>query len=184
MIITIYLDEEPVGKQLDKKAATSILCGDDILSKSDNLSKVAECRDNKYYLVKDTNTILLHVEDGFCILTDYMINEKNLAELMAREHYAVYQHNGRDWIKNSVTSRLVGYDIKEFVTGIAGRPEGMTLDHEAETFNEMEKNKKFSACNVNSGSHRVKVEILTEESLEELIVKIKDNDGQSGGIFL
>lgn len=184
MLITIYLEEEPVGKVLDKNCATSILCDDSILSRCKRLELVAQCRDNKYYLVEDTNIVLMHVEDGFCILTDYMVEEKNLPEFMKQEHYAVYQYNGRDWVKNSATSRLIGYDIKEYVTGQSARPNGMTLDHEAETFNEMEKNKNFSKNNFNKGSHRVRVEVYTDESLDELIVKIKDNDGKSGGIFL
>uniref|UniRef100_UPI004056CC48 hypothetical protein n=1 Tax=Acetatifactor sp. TaxID=1872090 RepID=UPI004056CC48 len=184
MVVTIYLGEEPTGKVLDKNTATSILCDDAMLGREKQLKLVAECRDNKYYLVEDTNTVLLHVEEGFCILTDYMVGEKNLAQLMQQEHYAVYQCNGRDWIKNSATSRLVGYDIKEFVTGQSSRPQGMTLDHQAETFNEMEKNKSFSTNNVNGGSHRVKVVIDSVEGLEELIAKIKENDGKSGGLFM
>lgn len=184
MLVTIYMDEEPKRKVLDKNVATSILCDDAMLGSSKQLKLVAECRDNKYYLVEDTNTVLLHVEEGFCILTDYMVGEKNLAELMQQEHYAVYQYNGRDWVRNSATCRLVGYDIKEFVTGQSGRPAGMTLDHEAETFNEMEKNKTFSSTNINEGSHRVKVVINTDEGLQQLIQKIKDNDGNAGGLFM
>lgn len=184
MKVTIYMGKEPTGKVLDKNVATSILCDEVMLSKSSQLELVAECRDNKYYLVNGTNTVLLHVEEGFCILTDYMVDGKNLAKLMEQEHYGVYQSNGRDWVRNSATSRFVGYDIKEFVTGQSGRPQGMTLDHEAETFNEMEKNKKFSANNVNGGSHRVKVVIDSDEGLKELIEKIKANHGNPGGIFM
>ena len=184
MYVTIYMGDEPTGKVLNKNVATSILCDVEILRKNPQLELVAECRDNKYYLVKETNTVLFHVEEGFCILTDYKIGEKNLAELMQQEHYGVYQCNGRDWVKNTATSRLIGYDIKEFVTGQSGRPKGMTLDHQAETFNEMEKNKNFSANNVNGGSHRVKVLIISPAGLEELIAKIKDNDGKSGGLFM
>lgn len=184
MLVTIYLDEENRGKMLNKNVATSILCDEVLLSKNSELELAAECRDNKYYRVKGTNTVLLHVEEGFCIFTDYMVGEKNLAELMQQEHYAVYQYTGRDWVKNSATGRLVGYDIKEFVTGQSGRPQGMTLDHEAETFNEKEKNKNFSENNVNKGSHRVRVEISTNENLQQLIEKIKENDEKPGGLFM
>lgn len=184
MYILIYVEEEQPKKVLNKNASTSILCDEAQLSKCGQLKLVAECRDNKYYLVNGTNTVLLHVEEGFCILTDYMVGKKNLAKLMEQEHYAVYQCNGRDWVKNSATGRLVGYDIKEFVTGQSGRPEGMTLDHEAETFNEMEKNKSFSADNTNKGSHRVRIVIISREGLQELIEKIKDNDGKPGGLSL
>lgn len=184
MYVTIYMDETPVKKVLDKAVATSILCDEAILEKSEQLKLVAECRDNKFYLVDGTNTIIMHVEEGFCILTDYIVGEKNLAEMMSQEHYGVYQYNGRDWVKNSATSRLVGYDIKEIVTGVSGRPKGMTLDHEAETFNEMEKNKNFSTKNVNNGSHRVKVVITSDDGLQQLIDKIIKNDNKSGGLFI
>ena len=60
----------------------------------------------------------------------------------------------------------------------------MTLDHEAETFNEKEKNKNFSENNVNKGSHRVRVEISTNEDLQQLIEKIKENDEKPGGLFM
>ncbi len=184
MLIAICMDKEPVGKVLDKNVATSILCDDVLLDKCEKLILVAKCRENKYYLVEDTNTVLMHVEEGFCILTDYKVGDKNLVELMQRKHYAVYQNNGRDWIKNSATSRLIGYDIKEFVTGQSGRPQGMTLDHLAETFNEKEKNKKFSNNNVNGGSHRVKVVIKSCKELKDLIEKILENDGKPGGLSL
>jgi len=184
MIVTIFMDEAPVKKVLDKAGATSILCDEAILEKSEQLKLVADCRDNKYFNVEGTNTVIMHVEEGFCILTDYMVDGKNLAEMMSQEHYGVYQCNGRDWVRNTATSRLIGYDIKEIVTGVSGRPKGMTLDHVAETFNEMEKNKKFSSKNVNNGSHRVKVVITSDDGLQQLIDKIIKNDGESGGLFI
>jgi len=184
MIVTIYFGEEPIGKVLDKNVATSILCDDVVLGGNSQLKLVAECRDNKYYLVEATNTVIMHVEEGFCALTDYMVEKKNLPELMQQEHYAVYQANGRDWIKNSSTGQVIGYAIKEIVTGVSGRPKGMTLDHLAETFNEMEKNKVFSTSNINEGSHRVKVTVGTNKELDELIEKIKDNHNKPGGLFM
>ena len=183
-MIVIYFDEEKRRKVLDKDTATSILCDVAILAACEKLKLVAECRENKYYHVDNTNTVLMHVEEGFCILCDHILNEKNLPILMKNAHYAVYQSAGRDWIKNSATGQLIGYDIKEFVTGHSGRPQGMTLDHKAETFNEMEKNKQFSPDNINEGSHRIQVKIGTEDDLKDLIDKIIQNDGKPGGIFI
>lgn len=183
-MIVIYFDEEKRKKELDKDIATSILCNVAILEANKKLKLVAECRDNKYYLVDKTNTVLMQVEDEFCILCDYIVDEKNLPIVMKNAHYAVYQSNGRDWIKNSATGQLIGYDIKEFVTGQSGRPQGMTLDHVAETFNEMEKNKQFKTDNINEGSHRIQVKISTEDDLNVLIDKIIQNDGKPGGIFI
>lgn len=180
----IYYEKEKKSKELDKDTATSILCDVTKLLANKKLKLLAECRDNKYFLVENTNTVLMHVEEGFCILCDYMVDEKVLPILMKNAHYAVYQSAGRDWIKNSATGQLIGYDIKEFVTGQSGRPQGMTLDHMAETFNEMEKNKEFSTDNINEGSHRIQVKISTEEDLDDLIDKIIENDGKPGGIFI
>lgn len=176
--------EEAKRKVLDKDTATSILCDVSILAASKRLKLVAECRDNKYYLVDKTNAVLAHIEEGFCILCDCMVNGKNLPAMMKNAHYAVYQGAGRDWVKNSATGQLIGYDIKEFITGQSGRPQGMTLDHMAETFNEMEKNKQFSPTNINEGSHRVQVKIGTADDLNILIDEIIKNDGKPGGIFI
>ena len=183
-MIVIYFDEETRRKVLDKDSSTSILCDVAILDASEKLKLVAACRDNKYYLVGNTNTVLMHVEEGFCILCDYMVYEKVLPILMKNAHYAVYQSAGRDWIKNSATGQLIGYDIKEFLTGQSGRPQGMTLDHMAETFNEMEKNKQFSTDNINEGSHRIQVKISSEDDLNIFINQIIENDGKPGGIFI
>lgn len=183
-MVVIYVDDEPRGKVLDKNIATSIMVEDSLLQNNPNLKMVAACRDNKYYQVTGTETVIMHVEEGFCILCDNKINGINLPLAMQQEHYAVYQSNGRDWVKNSATSRLVGYDIKEFVHGYGARPAGMTLDHEAETFDERERNKKFSSNNVNEGSHRVRVMIYDMNGLDDLIDKIKARGANSGALFL
>lgn len=183
-MVVIYIDEKPRGKVLDKDIATSIMASNELLQANDSLKKVADCRDNVYYHVKDTETVIMHVEDDFCILCDYNVKGKDLPEEMKKEHYAVYQLGGRDWVKNSATGRLIGYDIKEFVHGYGIRPAGMTLDHEGETFDEREKNKNFSSTNYNNGSHRVRVTINSQEALNELIDKIKENENKKGGMFL
>ena len=110
MLVTIYLDEENRGKMLNKNVATSILCDEVLLSKNSELELAAECRDNKYYRVKGTNTVLLHVEEGFCIFTDYMVGEKNLAELIdaarALRCISVYGKRLGEELCNREVSRL------------------------------------------------------------------------------
>jgi hypothetical protein len=183
MMVTIYLGNATVGKVLNKDVATSILCEAEMLRNNSNLILVAENRDNKYYLVKETNTVIMHVEDDFCILTDYKVNGKNLVDMMLKEHYAVYQVYGRDWVKNSATSQLVGYDIKLALYGKGCRPDGMTLDHRDATFDEREKVKQFSANNVNDGSHRVRVIIYSPDGLDQFIDLIVRNEQKPGGLY-
>ena len=185
-MVIIYLDDETRGKVLEKKIATSIMADNSLLENNNLLERIASCRDNVYYHVKGTNAVIMHVEEGFNILCDYTVNGKCLPEIMKEEHYAVYQLNGRDWIKNSATGRYIGYDIKEIVTGQSGRPKGTTLDHEAETFDEREKNKMFKTNNFNNGSHRVRVEIRSQEELNDLINKIThdDNTNHHGGMYI
>lgn len=179
----IYVYDEPRRKVLNKNIATSILISNELLRTSSLLTEVANSRDNTYYLVKGTNTVIMHVEKGFCILCDYIVKGINIPALMQKEHYAVYQSSGRDWIKNSATGQLIGYDIKYLVNGNRVRPRGTSLDHEAETFDEREKNKIFSTNNINKGSHRIKCIIQTQDELCEIIDRIQKNK-RKGGIFI
>jgi hypothetical protein len=184
MVIEIYTDNnEPAGKVLDKKEATSILCNNEMLKNNEQLTRVGGLRDNSYYLVEGTNCVIMHVEEGFCILCDYIISGINIPEKLMEEHYGVYQSSGRDWVKNSATSQLIGYDIKNDLS--ATKLNGQTLDHEGHTFDEREKNKKFSNTNINGGSHRTRVGVDTDKDLDCLINKIKKDDQSNGhGMFL
>lgn len=179
--IDIYYETRQ--KVLNKDIATSILVSNELLKTCNLLTEVAKSRDNIYYLVNGTNTVIMHVEEGFCILCDYIVKGKIIPELTQKEHYAVYQSSGRDWIKNSATGQLIGYDIKYLIKGNRNRPQGTTLDHEAETFDEREKNKIFSTNNINKGSHRVKLLIQTQDELCEIIDKIQKNK-RKGGLFI
>ena len=73
-------------KKLDKATATSIICSTDFLDNSDRLQRVADNGSNIYYRVNETNTVIMHVEEDFCIVTSYMVdtykNERvNLAKV-------------------------------------------------------------------------------------------------------
>lgn len=183
-MVIIYIDDEPKKKILDKEVATSIMIDETLLQNNSNLQLVAECRDNKYYRIIGTETVIMHVEQGFCILCDNVVNGINVPAKMRQEHYAVYQKTGRDWVKNSATGRLIGYDIKEFVHGYGVRPAGQTLDHAAETFDERERNKNFSPNNINRGSHRVQVNVYDMNDLNGLIQKIRAKGDNPGALFL
>jgi hypothetical protein len=175
--------EETVVKELHKEHATSILCREELLRHNSRLVLVGQNRENMYYRVKNTNTVLLHIEDDFCVLTDYVINGNNLVQKMQQEHYGVYQLARRDWVKNSATSRAIGYDIKIILHGIGCRKSGMTLDHEDATFDEREKVKSFSYSNFNDGSHRVCVSICTQGGLNQFIDRLIQNDSSPKGLY-
>lgn len=185
----------PSGKVLDKNVATSILCSNDLLSNSSKLDKVAENSNNAYYNVLETNICIMHVEAGFCILVDNKVKVFNepdavsLPTMLSATKYGVYQVPGdktyRDWIKCTKNSRPIGHDIQDMVHGngaAIARKNGLSLDHGAETCNELLTNCMYKSDNINNGSHRVCVRINNEEDLKGLIQKIKayDSNGATG----
>ena len=78
-------------KTLDKRIATSILISNELLKTSSLLTEVANSRDNIYYLVNDTNTVIMHVEEGFCMICAYIVKGKIHPKLIQKEQYALYQ---------------------------------------------------------------------------------------------
>jgi hypothetical protein len=189
----MYYIIEKHEKKLNKGIATSIMCSKDMLDGYEKVElMVGKNGDNAYYHVKDSNTVIVHIEKGFCILEDYIAKDLNgnkilLPSHMCRFHYGVYQNqdekNNRDWVKNTVTSDVVGYDIKKVLHNIQGKPVGMTLDHGDATFDEREKVKVFKNDNYNDGSHRLKIEIETTAELEKLIKFIVYNEKENDGIM-
>ena len=186
------------GKVLDKDVSSSILCDNDLLNSCADLNKIAENGYNSYYKVLETNVCIMHVECGFCILVDDYVNIYNepdavsLPKMLVATKYGVYQVKGdrtyRDWIKCTKNSRPIGHDIQDMVYGngaAIARKNGLTLDHGAETCNELISNCMYKADNFNNGSHRVCVKITNEKELKELIEKIKKyDDNGATGFFL
>lgn len=188
--------EFEMAKVLNRDVATSIVCPTVLMHNNIDLDLVAENRENKYYNVIGTNVVIAHIEDDFCILVDYMVrtynssNPVSLPNMLSASHYGVYQTENnlanRDWIKNTVTGRHIGYDIKEIIHGNGVKVAGSSLDHLVETLNELEKNKQFSTTNWNSGSHRFRLEIKSQDDLNDLILRIRKMDSQPGpcGLFM
>ena len=168
------------GKVLCKCNSTSIICNVDLLDNNSGLELVAANRDNRYYHVKGSNSVLLHVEEGFCILVDNMVQtynsgeeEYSLPRMLSAQHYGVYQSvDGRDWVKGTSSNRAIGHDIQDLVYGNGAkvaREHGETLDHGAETHNEKLVNCMYKPDNTNNGSHRIKRVLDTPEKLDEYI---------------
>lgn len=182
----VYLDErEP--KVLAPEVATSILCGNDLLSQNSRLQKVAALRDNVFYHVDGTNACIMHVEADFCIITDYQVTVYNqpgvmcsLPNMLTASHYGVYQTTNtpggnRDWVRNSSISELIGHDIKRLIHGPGCKIAGMQLEHLSWTLDEREAYKEFGP-NKERDSHRVRVTISTMGELDWLIDKIIKSD--------
>lgn len=169
------------GKILDFDKATSLIIPLDLLNQCADLEVVGERRDNKYFHVMGTNTCIAHIEEGFCVLTDYVVDtvagrNKVLPKMLDSQHYGVYQvkayegHTYRDWVKNSCgNNRNIGQDIKYYIHGISNAPEGCTLDHIGATFDERERFKEYTVNNINNGSHRHRVHIKDESQLQRLV---------------
>lgn len=182
----VYLDErEP--KVLAPEQATSIICSNDLLSQNSRLRRVVTLRDNIYYRVDNANVCIMHVEADFCIITDYQVTVYNqpgvicsLPNMLSASHYGVYQTlnspgGSRDWVKNSSTGELIGYDIKKLIHGPGCNVAGGQLEHLSWTLDERELVKSFGP-NKERNSHRVRFEITTMDELDWLIDKIIESD--------
>lgn len=173
---------EKKEKKLDKTIATSILISSNLMRKCDELKLIAKNRENEYFYVKGTNMIIAHIEKDFCCLTDYMITTvsnpeelQSLPHMLSAVHLAVYQKKerhwtSRDWIANSANNMRIGYIIKYLIHGQGCKLAGQTLDHLAETWNELDANTKFTFNNINEGSHRKPIFI---DNMEQLLAFIE-----------
>lgn len=182
----IYLNEKAT-KVLEKEQATSIVCSNDLLGQNSRLCRIVTLRDNIYYRVDNTNVCIMHVEAEFCIIIDYQVTVYNqpgvicsLPNMLASSHYGVYQTlnypgGSRDWVKNSSTGELIGYDIKKLIHGPGCNVAGAQLEHLSWTLDERELVKDFGP-NKERDSHRVRVEISTMNELNWLIDKIIESD--------
>lgn len=166
------------SKKLDKNVATSIMCSDaDILSKSVDLQVVNTNKDNMYYRIIGSDFVIMHVQCGFCVVVDYKVKGINIPCALSQNHYGVYQVDGRDWIRNTSKKCTIGDDIQRIVDANYARKcreNKMTIDHEAETFNELFRNCKFKGTNVNDGSHRRTIWIDTDEKLQGFINRMRN----------
>ena len=182
----VYLNER-APKVLVPEQSTSIICNNSLLSQNRRLKRVAASRDNLYYNIYNTNACIMHVEADFCIITDYKVMVYNqpgvvcsLPNMLSASHYAVYQVlNGlggsRDWVKNSATSQLIGYDIKTLIHGPGCAIAGDQLEHLSWTLDERELFKSFGP-NKERDSHRIRIEISTMDELDQLIDKIIESE--------
>lgn len=177
------------SKILDITTATSIILPREIADNNEELIIVASNRDNIFYHVNNSNTVIMRVEEDFCILVDYKVdtykdNDVCLPKMLSAAHYGVYQLKGRDWVKQTNgNNRIIGYDIKELIHGGGYKLVSSTLDHKFETYDEREKAKEFSECNYNKGSHRRKIVISNMNELNALIQRIQENENEEGGLY-
>lgn len=184
-------------KKLYKHMATSIMIPIALLEKCNEVKLITQNCENEYYHVKGTNMCIAHIEDEFCCLVDYMVTTvKNPEELhslphmLSGQHFGVYQipnKSGlktRDWIMNSSTSMPIGHIIKYAIHGQECKLIGQTMDHEAETWNELDANIQFKYGNINEGSHRRPKFINTMEELLEFINVIREYEKNGGTGFV
>ncbi len=183
--LTIYENGSKSSKTLDPSIATSILCHSGILHSAKEFVYLGSNKENEIFRVKHTNICIMHVECSFCILVDYIVDGIYIPGKILEQHYGVYQSKCcRDWIKNTRSRELIGYELKEFANK-GTKCSGQELDHMAETFNELDKSKRFIPKELNAGaSHRSRICINSNADLAWLIDKIKYIDNQVGGTFL
>ena len=180
-------------KVLEKDIATSIIISTELMRKCKELKLLTINRENEYFHIKGTNMVIAHVEDDFCCLIDYKVTTasnpeelQNLPHMLSAVHFAVYQRknesaSSRDWIEGSANNMKIGYAVKFIIHGEECRLKNQSMDHKAETWNELDANTEFTYNNPNDGSHRVQKFINTMEQLLELIEVIRQYE-KSGGI--
>jgi len=180
-------------KVLEKDIATSIIVSTELMRKCYGLKLLITNRENEYYHIKGTNKVITHIEEDFCCLTDYMVTTasnpeelQSLPHMLSAVHLAVYQKknkfgSNRDWIENSANNMKIGYIIKYLIHGQGYKLTGQSLDHKAETWNELDGNNEFTYNNPNDGSHRKPIFINTMKELLEFIEVIREYE-KNGGI--
>ena len=180
------------GNVLCKIVATSILADLELLEANTRLQKVAENGENKFFLVENTNSVIFHIRDQYCILVDYIIENTLIIlpnELKKYKFYISRQvtedKNPRDWTKTG--SKYIHYLIREIVYGCnyvrIFRNLNCTINHEAETYDERLKNSRFVTSDKNRKSHRLIVDIKTMGDLDDFIDDIQQNEGVDDGIY-
>ncbi len=184
-------------KVLEKDLATSIMISTELMKKCEELSLLITNRENEYYHIKNTNMVIAHIEEDFCCLIDYKVTTvsnpeelRSLPHMLSAAHYAVYQNKtdfwtSRDWIIGSASKMKIGYAIKYIIHGEACRLKDQSMDHKAETWNELDINTEFTYNNPNAGSHRDPRFINTMEQLLAFINDIREyeKNGGTGYVF-
>lgn len=172
------------NKRLNRNKATSIMCSDvDVLKKSADLQIVASNNENEYYSIKNTNYVLMHVQGGFCVILDFKVQGIDVPLALSKMRFGVYQSKGRDWIRSTSEGYTIGYVIQSIVDANyvrICRENNMTIDHEAETFNELLCNCRFKNVNVNHGSHR---RVIWLDSVKDLQVFVDRMRNYSSGFI-
>lgn len=181
-------------KKLYKPMATSLVIPIALLEQCNEVRLVAKNRENAYFHIMGTNMCIAHIEEDFCCLTDYMVTTigspeelRSLPHILSGQHFGVYQipnssgMKTRDWIMNSSTNMPIGHVIKYAIHGQECKLVGQTMDHEAETWNELDANIAFKYDNINKGSHKRPRFIRTLEELLKFINSIREYE-KNGGI--
>ena len=185
------------GKKLFTDLSTSIQVNVDLLENNERLVRVpgteTNVDENRFYLVKDTNTVIFHVVRGYAVLVDYIVDRKKIINLpceLSKYPFhisitAAKDKNQRDWVKTGNAN--ISYIIRDIIHGTwytkLNRKFKRTINHEAETYDERLKNSRFVSKDKNRKSHRVRVEIKTMEDLDDFIDDIQQNEGVDDGIY-
>lgn len=177
-------------KELCPITSSSILCDTMLLDMNDRLELVSRNgANNKYYHVKESNTVIFHVEYSFCVLIDYIFfaspEEKVYIPLqLAKNIYHMNHYSGRDWCRSG--NNYLGYSIYKLIYGQEyidmKRSQGLTFDHMAETYNEKLFNTEFNT-NAVEHSHQVKVDIKEMMELNLLLDDIIMADINHNGVY-
>lgn len=181
------------AKELCPKDATSIICSESLLSESTRLTQIYPNAQNKYFLIIGTNTVIMMVESEFCILIDYQQYIDRIGTIgvipyeLINTKYTMQRINNRDWTIKSGKGTRIAYDVQEIIhskqkVGI-WKDHKYSVDHSCETYDERAAHTYLTHHNPTDKSHRVRVELNSQNDLNDFIDDIFTAEKQNDGVY-
>ena len=173
-------------KGLCPLTSTSILCNRELLQSNERLKLLCSNGENEYYLIdyniKGNYSVIMHVEEGYCILVDYKEivyddekEEKIIVDIpqeLCKYKYTIQRKDGRDSVIRDENQTITD-DIGEIIlSNRFKREHGYITSYLRETYDER-------LCSVSSlfrkgedinlKSHHVRVKITSMDILDTFI---------------
>lgn len=171
-----------------KLKADCIVCEREILEHCQDLKKINCNGSNCYYHVDGTNTVIVHIEEGLCILCDNSIAgcSKTLPEQLSAIHFTMQKVSkiercvavARGITFYETIQRLVhGNDVVDIA-----KNSGLSLDHKCETYDNRISHTSYCE-NKGRKSHKVRVYIQCKMELEAFLKDIRNAETKNEGIY-
>lgn len=179
------------NKKICRCSVDCIVCGKELLENSEELEVVAGNGLNTYFKIKNSNTVIVNVEDDYCVLCDYCYekNQINLCDKLERFRFTMQVTKGNTKNERAYVKCGTQY-FHEYIHRIAYgddfvdecKSRGLSLDHLAETYDHRLSHTVYNE-NMRRKSHRVQLNIRTSKELAVLISDIRNTEAQKTGLY-